>query len=126
MGWYEAFKDSLKLAQQSDNIELTRQLLEIQREVQELQQENFELKNELSRLTERQSKKIEYNEKRTALYEIKEDGTKDGPYCTACWEKNGQLISVHTYEHGTQTRQGCPVCKNEIVLERTKKQLAFY
>lgn len=126
MGWYEALKDGLKLAQQSDNIELISKLLEIQREFQELQQENFELKKELSRLTERQSKVIEYNEKRTALYEVKEDGTKDGPYCTSCWELNNTLISVHMYEHGNTTRQRCPVCKNEIVLERRTQPLSFY
>ena len=46
MGFYDAFKDALNLAQKADNIELYRQLLDLSAQALDLQAENAILKEE--------------------------------------------------------------------------------
>ena len=43
----------------------------------------------------------------------KEGGSKEGPFCSGCWDKNKEVIRM------IQLREGmdmwvCPVCKNAI------------
>lgn len=118
MGWYEAIKDGLSIAQKADNIELTKQLLEIQKEMQDLQQENFELRKEITELKELDSKEIEYDDNRTAVYEVKEGNKKEGPYCTRCWEVDRKLVSVHIVKKSMRDAYACPQCESEVIIAR--------
>jgi len=42
-------------------------------------------------------------------YEVKSDGKKDGPYCSACWDKDSKAIRMHLSGRNTYE---CPVCKS--------------
>ncbi|QIB67805.1 hypothetical protein Ami103574_00050 [Aminipila butyrica] len=113
MGWYDTIKDAVSVMQKADNIDVTKQLLEAQKEMMDIQQENFELKrtiDELNTIIEK-SKKIKYSEGRGAVYTIEEDGSKQGPYCTCCWEADGKTISLH---RRSTSYMNCPCCKAEI------------
>ena len=50
MGFYDAFKDALNVAQKADNVELYRQLLDLSAQALDLQEENARLKQENSEL----------------------------------------------------------------------------
>lgn len=115
MGWYEAIKDAIGVAQKADNIDLTRQLLDVQKEMMDIQQENFELKKHVQELNEiiDKTSHVEYNDVRNAVYEVLEDGKENGPYCTHCWEADKKLISL--LKSGA-TRYKCPHCKTEVKL----------
>lgn len=47
MGWYEAIKDGISLAQKADNVTLVKDLIDAQKQIMELAHENEELKKEL-------------------------------------------------------------------------------
>ncbi|MEO0131295.1 MAG: hypothetical protein ABIK76_06355, partial [candidate division WOR-3 bacterium] len=42
----------------------------------------------------------------------KENGEKDGPFCTRCWDKNKDLIRMHPC--GNPAYSECPECKNSV------------
>jgi len=52
MGWYEALKDGISVAQKADNLQLVRDLLEAQQQIFDLVNENNQLKDEIKRLNE--------------------------------------------------------------------------
>lgn len=117
MSWYEVAKDAISMAQKAGNIPLVQQILDMQREMQDMQQENFDLKKKIAKLEEADSHEIEYDEKRSAVYEIMEDGSKQGPYCTRCWEVDKNLVSVHKIEDEITTSYYCPHCENNVTIE---------
>ena len=57
MGFYDAFKDALSVAQKADNVELYRQLLDLSAQALDLQEENVRLKSENAEL--RKAKDLE-------------------------------------------------------------------
>lgn len=52
IGWYEALKDGISVAQKADNLQLVRDLLEAQQQIFDLVNENNQLKEEIKRLNE--------------------------------------------------------------------------
>lgn len=118
MELFEAFKNIVAFAQKSDNIDLVKQISELQQKMMEMQDENIKLKKELDKIKEVKSKNIEYNKDRTAVYEIVGDGSKEGPYCTKCWEVNRQLVSLHSYERTGGVYSVCPNCQEKILKEK--------
>lgn len=50
MGFYDAFKDAINLAQKADNIELYRKLLDLNAQALNLQEENMRLRQENAEL----------------------------------------------------------------------------
>lgn len=114
MGWYEATKDVISIAQKADNVDLLGKILDMQKEMQDIQQENYELKklnDELHSIINR-DRNMEYNDKRNALYE-NIDEQKYGPYCTHCWEVDKKAITLIKEKN---SHYKCPHCKNEIRL----------
>lgn len=45
MGWYEAIKDGISLAQKADNLPLVQNLIDAQKQILDLMNENDELKS---------------------------------------------------------------------------------
>jgi len=43
------------------------------------------------------------------IYEVDENGTKQGPFCSGCWDNNKKKIRLHTTNKGAYE---CPVCGN--------------
>jgi len=110
MGWYEAAKDAISMAQRADNVELLKQILDMQKAMQEMQQENYDLKksNEELKALWDVAKRIDYSKGRGAVFVIDDDGSRQGPYCTHCWEVNKKTISMH---RRSASYYECPHCK---------------
>ena len=106
MGFYDAFKDAMNLAQKADNIELYRQLLDLgaqaldlQAEVSKLNEENRELRNELNQrrnITRHKSPFITLNDENIVV-----------PYCAICYGKHGTFIQMFEYDNQSYR---CPDC----------------
>lgn len=110
MGFYDAMKDAVNLAQKADNIELYRQLLDLsaqaldlQAEVARLREENAELKK-----TQNLESDIEYY---VDSYVTKKSDTKPIKYCAACWAGKKVLVPIQSHDRGTYR---CPLCNVRI------------
>lgn len=107
MGMYEAIKDAVSLAQQADNAGLVRQLLDAQKEaidlvqrLQVLSEENTSLKRQLEIKGEL---RWEHN-----VYWRDRDGSRDGPYCQRCWDKDDKLARMS--ERRDNPYWHCAIC----------------
>ena len=100
MGWYEAIKDGIVVAQKADNIPLVSELIEAQKQILDLVQENQKLlkKQEISNKIERH---------KDAYITLKDDEQKL-IFCSNCWDSKQQLIQAQIDENG---HYECPSCK---------------
>ncbi len=107
MGWYEAIKDGIVVAQKADNIPLVSELIEAQKQILDLVQENQKLKEENQKLLKKQeiSNKIERH--KDAYITLKDDEQKL-IFCSNCWDSKQQLIQAQIDENG---HYECPSCK---------------
>ena len=107
MGWYEAIKDGIVVAQKADNIPLVSELIEAQKQILDLVQENQKLKEENKKLLKKQeiSNKIERH--KDAYITLKDDEQKL-IFCSNCWDSKQQLIQAQIDENG---HYECPSCK---------------
>lgn len=93
MGFYDAFKDALSVAQKADNVELYRQLLDLSAQALDLQEENVRLKSENVEL--RKAKDLEARIIRhTELYITLKEDPDDLYYCTHCWDIDRRLVQL--------------------------------
>lgn len=91
MGFYDAFKDVVNLAQKADNLELYRQLLDLSAQALDLQEENIKLKEEIYNLSK--EKEVERHIVRHAQPFITlDDDEQNLPYCAVCWTKEKSYI----------------------------------
>ena len=101
MGFYDAFKDAVDIAQKADNIDLYRKLLDLskdaldlQNEVYTLTEENKQLKAEIIRLSEMDNLENDLELTQEGFYiriSEKAEG-KDIKYCAACWQNSKKLM----------------------------------
>ena len=109
-------KEVVKIIQQIDNIELYRKILDLQSEINNLVSENTSLKQQLQECQERlliqQSLMFEDNVYMKKLSNEKEEG----PFCTACWDKEKKLTRLHFY--GNEAYLQCPVCQNTVMTRK--------
>jgi len=101
-----------EVLQKADNIELYRQILDIQAEAMRLMEKIRALENDNHELKERF--RIEENLKfDNDLYWLyKENNSKDGPFCSKCWDDNKKLIRVHSKL--SETVYICPSCGTRV------------
>jgi hypothetical protein len=111
MGWYEAVKDAINVAQKADNLDLMRQLLEVQKEIQDMSSEMITLKNENRELREKLNTKenVKYDRKLNLYYTEGDEGRID--YCPVCWSRDSILAPVIKWEDGVHY---CHTCKSYI------------
>jgi hypothetical protein len=94
-------KDLAKLAQAYGKIDLYRMAVDLQSQVTDLAAQNFDLK---MALTESRQQVVDLQDKlklkgqvefqNGVYYRKKDDGTRDGPFCTRCWDADQLLIRV--------------------------------
>ncbi len=74
-------KTALDIANELKNIELKEAILDLKEKMIELREENISLKEQLS-------EKQKYNMifENNQYWNLKEDGSKEGPYCVTCWD----------------------------------------
>lgn len=107
MGWYEAIKDGISVAQQADNIPLVQNLIDAQKQILDLIEENQSLKTENQELTKKLHQKESIERHNDTYITLKPD-SQQIRYCATCWDNNQKLIqlSCDTGEYR------CPVCGN--------------
>jgi len=113
MGVVENMKDVADLIKKLGDIDLNRRILNLEEEVLDLSREKRradEKVEELERaLNLKQNLLFEDN-----YYYIQRGDAKEGPYCSACWDRNKNLIRIHSGMFG----YGCPVCIKETATKR--------
>ena len=90
MGLVENIKETAKLIQKIDNLDLYKRILDLQSEVMELVDENRRLKEELRVNTE-----LTFDKN---AYWIGTGKPREGPFCSCCWDGSGKLIRLHLVE----------------------------
>ena len=93
MGLYEGLKDVAKLVQQTDNIELYRQMIDLSAQALEMQATINRLTEENTDLKKKQDieKRIQRHEK---LYITLKDEDSSIFYCSHCWDNDRKLIQM--------------------------------
>ena len=83
MGFIENMKEAVKFAQQLGSVEMTQSLISAQQDALDLMGENQGLRDEVARLTEALELQgtVKYDD---GAY-WRENGDRDGPFCTKCW-----------------------------------------
>lgn len=106
MGWYEAIKDGIAVAQQADNFPLVRELIDAQKQILDLIEENQRLRVQVRELQETSdiAKKIVRHE--DAYITLKDD-PQNLIYCSCCWDTKRMLVQGQKTDTGTYT---CPSC----------------
>lgn len=107
MGWYEAIKDGIVVAQKVDNIPLVSELIEAQKQILDLVQENQKLKDENRNLLKRQEVSNKIERHKDAYITLKDDEQKL-IFCSNCWDSKQQLIQAQIDDNG---HYECPSCK---------------
>jgi len=109
----ENIKAIKEIADSMQNIELQSHIVDLKEQILELRDENFDLKEQLRQRTEHNM--IFENH---VYWDLKEDGTKDGPYCPACWDDNGKAVRLGPLQvAGPNSAHQCYVCKNTIIVK---------
>ena len=108
MGWYEAIKDGISIAQQADNIPLVQNLIEAQKQILDLIAENNSLKEENEKLNRKLNQHAEVVRSSDTYITFANDPQKI-IYCATCWDNNKKAIQVSCDDIG---RYKCTICKN--------------
>ena len=113
MGFYDAFKDVLTVAQKADNVELYRQLLDLNAQALEMQEEITRLKEENADLKRQKDieKNIEYH---VDAFITRKSDEKPIKYCAACWADKKKLVPLQ-YGLNCVDQYQCPSCKAKVI-----------
>jgi regulator of replication initiation timing len=112
MGIIDKVKSIASMIQKVDNIELYKTILDLQANVMELVEENGRLKSDLAEFSEKLKTKESLFFEHDAYWSKKADGTKDGPFCSNCWDSKQKLIRLHLW--GNDEYSGCPNCQKTV------------
>ena len=112
MGIFDNLKSIGKILQEAGKIEQYKQIIEAQKELLEMQKKITELEGEIEKL------KAKLKIKENLIYEnnvywIKiDEKNKDGPFCSRCWDKDKNLIRMHSRSNPAYFY--CPECKKVV------------
>lgn len=109
MAIFDELKSIGKVLQEAGKIELYQQILEIQEKLLEMQKKISELEEKNKELKERLKIKEDLYYENNAYWFRKEDGKKDGPFCTVCYDDERKLIRLRV-GHYTFGWAICPKC----------------
>lgn len=116
MGWYEAIKDGINIAQKADNIPLVNSLIEAQKQILDLVNENNKLKIENLELKNNKIQ-LENIERHKDTYITLKDDIEKIIYCSCCFDKEQKLIQAQTDDDGSYY---CPACKYKGYYDKKK------
>lgn len=111
MGFYDAIKDVLNIAQKADNLELYRQLLDLSAQALDMQEEINKLKEENKQLKRNNDleQDIEYY---VDPFVTRKSDIRQIKYCAACWVDKQKLVPIQDVQYDNYK---CPLCKAEII-----------
>ena len=116
MGWYEAIKDGIAVAQKVDNIPLVSELIDAQKQILDLIQENQVLKEKNRNLLKKQDIINKIERHRDAYITLKGENPQL-IYCSNCWDTKQQLVQSQIDKDGHYI---CPSCKTYGYYDKDK------
>jgi FtsZ-binding cell division protein ZapB len=110
MGWYEAIKDAISVADRLRDAELKQKLADIQMECAKLAEENARLRQERNEL-KKQIEAREHLEFRQNVYWRKTgEGKDEGPFCPSCADGGRKIVRMEDRPDDRYWR--CTVCQH--------------
>lgn len=113
MGWYEALKDGISLAQKTDNLPLVQSLIEAQKQIMDLLNENSHLKDEIQKYKEIEDISSKIERHNDAYITLMDDDKLI--YCSCCWDTKKILVQGNIINTG---KYRCPSCGNDSYYDR--------
>lgn len=107
----DSSKKALDIANQLKNVELKEAILDLKEELIRLREENILLKEKFMK-----QKLYDMSYDKNCYWNVKEDKTKEGPYCSVCWDRNKLPIRL-TQSAVNRVFYTCGNCKNEYCIE---------
>lgn len=101
MNVLDHIKETVKIIQKMDNIDLYKKILDLQAEVMDLIEENRNLKNRLEIKDDIKFIKNSY-------WIVKNGEMQEGPYCSRCYDYENKLVHLIKNEG---YHPSCPQCK---------------
>lgn len=93
-------KKVAEVLRKADKIPEFQIILDIQQKLLELQGENADLKFMLKVLKEKDKFGDSLTYENNAYFQVKKDGTKEGPYCPVCWGGDSKKIRMRDCGRG--------------------------
>jgi len=112
MAIFDELKSIGKVLREAGKIEQYKQILEAQEKLLEMQKKIDDLKKENKKLNEKLKIKENLEYKNNAYWSKKDDDSKDGPFCSRCWDVDKNL--VHLHPAGMEGSWVCPHCKRWV------------
>jgi len=98
MSVIDTAKEAVMLVQKIDNIDLYKKILELQSDALKMVEENGKLHDRIRELETGLAIKDTLTFEDNHYFVVK-NGTKDGPFCTLCWDNDRKLIRKHKDDH---------------------------
>ncbi len=111
MGWYEAIKDVITVADKLKNAELKQKMADVQMECAKLAEDNARMRQELIEFREEATVKQEMLFQGDVYWRKQAEGGLDGPFCPSCFDGNGKVARM---QGGNTEYWYCPVCKHSV------------
>lgn len=100
----KVLQEAGKIEQYQQILELQQQLLDMQKQIYDLEHKNIELTKE----SEIKSSLIPEGN----TYFVENNGSKDGPFCTCCWDPEHKLVRLHQSQISGKVH--CPKCNTTV------------
>jgi len=113
MGWYEAVRDALTVADRLRDSELQQRMADVQMECAKLAEENARLRQELIDLREQVQVHEEMHYHDNVYWRPVGGGKREGPFCPKCF--NGNSKASRMTERSNADWWKCPVCDCVII-----------
>lgn len=91
--------------------ELQAQLIKVQQDAMEMLEAVRRLEGENRDLRGRLALREQLRFVTDRYWREKPDGTREGPFCSRCMDKGGDLVHLHPHEDSGGTGFICPVCQ---------------
>lgn len=113
MAIFDELKSVAGVLQEAGKIEQYKQILEVQEKLLEMQKTIIKLESDNKELKEKIEVKNNLFFENNAYWLKKEDGSKDGPYCSRCWDVEKNTVRMKP-DANNQYFHRCPQCKEHF------------
>ena len=111
-------KDVSSVLKKAGEVETQKKFLELEEDRIELRRENLELKEQVKALEEKLQTKQNASYLEGAYWVLRDNGSKDGPFCQRCFEVDHRLVHLQDMrrESVNMDRWDCIACVSEYLL----------
>jgi hypothetical protein len=121
MALYDELRAVADVLQHIGKTEEQKRLLNIQKELLDMQRKLLDLDDENRDLREKLKIKNDLFFENNAYWLKKADASIEGPFCSACWDRDRQLIHLQRVRNGIDIWL-CPVCKTDVRISGSSRE----